>query len=99
MFSGACDRNRSEVLAINVNVQVVGTPECLGEVTTKLSENGIKMAHVPIWTGKTGRIEFGPVPLVNFDQVSEAIQNQACVVSVKQRPCSTPLTDVNFCGL
>ena len=81
-----------------INIEVTGSPECLSTAYATLDDHGVGAATVPVWARGIGKIEFGPIEIHRAPEVRSWLSAAACVEAVRQRPCSTPLTDVDFCN-
>jgi len=94
-----CDQVKTTPSPKQLNIELMGTPECLAEVTNGLTADlDIPPATMPIWSkSQIGVMEFGPIDVSELPAVRQRLRKFACVQRVRQRPCSTPLTDVVFC--
>ncbi|QAY78162.1 hypothetical protein [Sphingosinicella sp. BN140058] len=81
-----------------INVEVTGSPECLSTVYASLNDHGIAAATMPAWEKGIGKMEFGTIEIHRAPEVRSWLTTAACVRAIRQRPCSTPLTDVDFCN-
>jgi len=80
-----------------INVEIVGASRCLGDVMADLIDHDVGLADGPIWAKDMGRIEVGPIDRSRLKAVSALIGTHLCVRSVRERPCATPSSDIQFC--
>jgi hypothetical protein len=98
LVTAACSRAPVEPAPQRINVEATGSSECLAEVTGALSDLHIAVAVMPVWQDDVGRMEFGPIELDQLNQVDRKLRAISCIQSFRQRACSTPNTDVDFCN-
>jgi hypothetical protein len=73
-----------------VNIEVTGSPQCLANVAGRLDLPAVTM---PVWSGRLGRLEFGPVEATGFSKVVGLLRTTKCVQAIRQQPCATGLSD------
>jgi hypothetical protein len=78
-----------------VNIEVTGSPQCLASVVGLLD---LPAATMPVWSGRFGRMEFGPVEATGFSGVVGLLRTTKCVQAIRQRPCATRLSDLDTCN-
>ena len=78
-----------------VNIEVIGSPECLGSTIGRL---GFPAATMPVWSAHIGTMELGPFDTLEFPRVVKQLRTMKCVRAIRQRPCATPMTDVETCS-
>jgi hypothetical protein len=81
-----------------INIEVTGSAECLATANVTLMDYGVDAATMPEWEQGIGKMEFGPIEVKRVPEVRRRLSAAACVRAIRQRPCSTPLTDVDFCN-
>lgn len=90
----ACDRGATEPPK-RVNIEVTGSAECLGSLVSDLD---LRMATTPVFTDNIGRMEFGPIEATEFPKVVDRLRAAKCVQVIRQLPCTTPLSDIDWCN-
>lgn len=78
-----------------VTIEIAGGAQCLGSMTGALD---LPAATMPVWTNHLGRIELGPFGAAELPGVINRLQAMKCVQAIRQRPCATPLTDIDRCS-
>ena len=89
----ACHSNETKPPQ-RINVEVTGSPECLGRATGRL---GLPAVTMPVWSNDHGTMEFGPFEATKFSEVVKRLQATKCVQAIRQRPCANGLSDVDMC--
>jgi hypothetical protein len=77
------------------NLEVVGSPECLGKVVGGL---GLPVATLPTWKEHLGRLELGPIEEAELPTVVRQLREVGCIKAIRVRACRTPHTDVDLCN-
>ena len=77
-----------------VNIEVTGSPECLGSVVGRLDLPAVTM---PVWSNDRGTMEFGPFEAAEFSKAVKRLRTTKCVQAIRQRPCANGLSDVDMC--
>lgn len=80
-----------------INIEVVGTPECLGAVTRIMADTNIGFARIPEWVNGTGTMEIGPIASADYGSTVKIVRSQSCAKAIRSRPCATPYSDINVC--
>ena len=78
-----------------VNIEVTGSPECLGSTIGRLD---LPAATMPVWSAHLGTMELGPFDATEFPKAVKQLRTTKCVRAIQQRPCATPMTDVGTCN-
>ena len=90
----ACHKGETEPPQ-QVNIEVTGSPECLGNVVGRI---GLPAVTMPIWSNNRGAMEFGPFQATAFSNVVKRLRTTKCVQAIRQRPCANGLSDVDMCN-
>ena len=90
----ACHRDETETPQ-RLNIEVTGSPECLGLATGRL---GLPAATMPVWSNGRGTMEFGPFEATQFSKVVKQLHATRCVQAIRQRPCANGLSDIDMCN-
>lgn len=80
-----------------VNLEVSGSPECLALAVHAMDEIDVSFATAPVFSNAVGQMQFGPVEGEQLQAANLKLQELSCVRAIRQRPCATPTTDVNWC--
>jgi hypothetical protein len=80
-----------------INIEVVGTPECLGAVTKIMADTNIGVARIPEWVNGVGTMEIGPIASADYGSTVKIVRSRSCAKAIRSRPCATPDSDINVC--
>ena len=95
LLACAACHERETKSAQRLNIEVIGSPECLGSTVGRLD---LPAATMPIWSDHLGSMELGPFDAVEYPKVVKQLRTTKCVRAIRQRPCATPMTDVGTCN-
>jgi hypothetical protein len=94
----SCTPSKSEQVDIpkRVNLEVVGSPDCLAKVTASL---GLPIATLPVWKKLVGRMELGPIDATELKRVIGRLRETGCARTFRVRACRTTTGDLDLCNV